>query len=110
MTGPTSLETKADLDAFIGDNEHALVEFYTDGCGICKQMEPVLGIVNRQIETPVGTINPRNDPTLIADYAIQSVPTLIVFVNGQPVARRAEGFIGADDILSWVKESIDIKS
>ncbi|MFW5974208.1 MAG: thioredoxin family protein, partial [Natrialbaceae archaeon] len=48
---PVSLADEAALDAFVADAPVALVEFYTDGCGICASMEPVLGNVARGVET-----------------------------------------------------------
>ena len=64
---PVSLADEDALDAFVDDAPVALVEFYTDGCGICASMEPVLGNVARGVETDlsVGLVNPRDDPPLV---------------------------------------------
>ncbi len=102
---PVHLQTEADLDDLVTTTHTALVEFYTNGCGICQSMEPVLGIVARQTDATVALVNPRDDPPLVERFQVQSVPLFVLFVDGEPVDRRAEGFIGADDLLAWIEES-----
>ena len=99
---PTHLADEPALEAFLASNPLALVEFYTEGCSICASMEPVLGNVARSTEAAVALVNPRDDPPLIDRFDVTSVPLLVLFVDGEPVARRAEGFLGADDIVSWL--------
>jgi thioredoxin-like negative regulator of GroEL len=93
------------LDAFVDAYDRVLVEFYTDGCGICSSMEPILGAITARTDAVVATINPRDDPRLIEDYQISSVPTFLVFVDGDPVSRRADGFVPADDLTTFVEEA-----
>ena len=101
---PVSLTDAAELDAFVGDADAALVEFYTDGCGICASMEPVLGNIAHELDVVVGLVNPRDDPPLVERFDVRSVPLFVLFVEGEPVARRAEGFIPGDDLSEWVLE------
>ena len=103
---PTDLADGAALDAFVADADAALVEFYTDGCGICASMEPVLGNVARGVDVEVALINPRDDPPLVERFDVRSVPLFVLFVDGEPVARRAEGFIPGDDLSEWVTDHI----
>lgn len=99
---PTDLADAAALDSFVGAHEIALVEYYTEGCGICASMEPILSNVARASDAAVGLVNPRDDPPLIEQFDVQSVPLLVLFVDGEPVARRAEGFVGTGDLLEWI--------
>jgi len=103
---PVSLADAAALDAFVGDARVALVMFYTDGCGICASMEPVVGNVARgaAADASVGLVNPRDDPPLVERFDVRSVPLFVLFVDGEPVARRAEGFIPGDELAAWVDE------
>jgi thioredoxin-like negative regulator of GroEL len=103
---PVSLSDADALDAFVANADVALVEFYTDGCGICASMEPVIGNVARgaDADLAVGTVNPRDDPPLVERFDVRSVPLFVLFVDGEPVARRAEGFIPGDDLTAWVDE------
>ncbi|WP_460560436.1 thioredoxin family protein [Halorubrum pallidum] len=103
---PVSLTDEDALDAFVADADAALVEFYTDGCGICASMEPVLGNVARAVDVDVALVNPRDDPPLVERFDVRSVPLFVLFVDGVPVARRAEGFIAGDDLTAWVDEHV----
>lgn len=102
---PVALEDTAALEQFTTTHPVALVEFYTDGCGICASMDPVLGVVAEAGDAAVGMINPRDDPPLIDRFDVRSVPLLVLFVDGEPVARRAEGFVGADEIIDWIEQT-----
>jgi thioredoxin-like negative regulator of GroEL len=101
---PVLLDTEAELDALVADEPLVLVEFYTDGCGICQSMEPVLSGVAATSEAVVATVNPRDDPPLIERFTVRKVPLLVLFVDGEPVARYDEGFIGTDELSEWVAE------
>lgn len=103
---PVHLQTEADLDSFVAESPVALVEFYTDGCTICQSMEPVLGIVARQTDAAVAMVNPRDDPPLVDRFDVRSVPLFVLFVDGELIDRRAEGFVGAEDLLAWVDDTL----
>lgn len=101
---PARLADETELDAFRGEADVALVEFYTNGCGICRSMEPVLGNVAQELDVSVGPINPRDDPPLVGRFDVQRVPLLVLFVDGDPVARRDEGFVSGDELTAWIRE------
>lgn len=100
--GVVHLETQPDLDAFVSGAELVLVEFYTDGCGICRSMEPVVGNLARELDVPIGTVNPRDDPPLVDRFDVRNVPLFVLFVDGVPVARLADGFVGGDELSAWI--------
>lgn len=99
---PIDLADGEALSEFVETYENVLVEFYTDGCGVCASMEPVLSGVARQ-GVVVGTINPRNDPPLIDEYEIASVPTFVRFQDGEPVDRLAEGFVPGEQLQKFAQ-------
>lgn len=97
---PVDLADGDELVSLVETFPRVLVEFYTDGCGICASMEPIVGGLARS-DLVVGTINPRNDPPLIEDYEITSVPTFVLFVDGEPADRLADGFVPSDDLQAF---------
>ena len=101
---PVDLADEADLEAFVSASEVALVEFYTEGCGICRSMEPVLGNVARALDVRVGLLNPREDPSLVDRFDVRSVPLFVLFVGGEVVGRLAEGFVSGDELTEWIDE------
>jgi thioredoxin 1 len=104
---PTHLDDETALEEFCGTADVVLVEFYTDGCGICQSMEPVLGNLARELSLAVGLINPRDDPALVDRFDVRSVPLLVLFVDGDPVARRDDGFVAGDELTVWVQGHTD---
>lgn len=102
---PTQLADEAELDAFLAEHDRVLLEAYTDGCGVCASMEPVLGNVARSTDVAVALVNPRDDPVLVDRLNVTSVPLLVYFEHGEPVRRLADGFQGADAVLEFVAES-----
>lgn len=67
-----------------------LVDFYADWCGPCRALSPVLEELAR--ETPnakIVKVNVDDNPELAMQYRVDSIPRLIVFKNGRPVAQHS---------------------
>ncbi|HEY4065088.1 MAG TPA: thioredoxin [Puia sp.] len=78
-----------------------LVDFSAEWCGPCKMMPPILKEVKDKMGDKVTILKMDIDknPKVAASYQIQSVPTLIVFRDGQ-IKWRQSGVIRADQIKS----------
>ena len=100
---PVRLEDGEDLAAFVADHDLALVDFYTKGCTLCQAIEPVVGNVARATDAAVGLLNPREDPALVEEYDVRSVPTLLLFENGELVGRLADGFQETEAVVEFVE-------
>lgn len=99
---PQTLDSKAGLDEVIAANDRVLVEFHTRGCSLCAAMEPVLGAVAKTTDVTVVTMNPRDDPVLVEEYNVQSVPKLLFFEDGELVDTLEDGFVPIEDVRSFV--------
>ena len=67
-----------------------LVDFYADWCGPCKMMAPIVDeIAAENPQYLVGKINVDNEPELANEFAVMSIPTLVVIKNGQIVNQSA---------------------
>jgi thiol-disulfide isomerase/thioredoxin len=100
---PVHFEDGAALDAFVAEHDLALVDLYTKGCTLCQAIEPVVGNVARATEAAVGMVNPKDDLELVETYDVRSVPTLLLFADGELVGRLADGFRGTEAVVEFVE-------
>ena len=64
-----------------------LVDFYADWCGPCKQLEPIVERVAATTAATVAKVDIDANQQLAAQHGVRSVPTLMLFVDGEPVER-----------------------
>ena len=66
-----------------------LLDFYADWCGPCKMLAPVLHEIAEESTGvfKVGKVNVDEQPDLAAQFGVMSIPTLVVFKNGEEVDR-----------------------
>lgn len=82
----------------INGNQLTLVDFFATWCGPCKQMHPVL----EQLKTSEGEnlriikLDVDKNEALASAYRIQSVPTLMLFRNGELLWRQSGAMSLAD--------------
>lgn len=77
-----------------------LVDFWASWCGPCRMVGPVIDeIAEERNDIKVGKINVDEQPELAAQFRVMSIPTMIVFKNGE-VANRTMGAQPKEQILS----------
>ena len=77
----------------------AFVDFYADWCGPCKMLSPIMDEIGN--EQSVYKINVDEESELASEYAIMSIPCVILFKDGKEYARSL-GFKTKEDILKMM--------
>lgn len=81
--------TEKNFDSVIGNNV-TLVDFWADWCGPCKMQAPVIDELAEKYEgkVTVAKLNVDDVPSIAARFGVMSIPTLIVYRQGEEVTRR----------------------
>ena len=83
---PIQLTDADAFDAHVADGV-VLVDFYADWCGPCQMMEPAVEAVASGTAATVLTVDVDRHQALAGEHGVQSIPTLLVFADGEPVER-----------------------
>jgi thioredoxin 1 len=97
--------------SFADDVLHAakpvLVDFSAGWCGPCQALAPILDAVaaEKADRLEVVKLDVDANPEITNRYAVRSVPTLLLFQGGQPVARQA-GLLPKARLAAWIEGAL----
>ena len=80
--------------------EPVLVDFWAAWCMPCKMLSPIVDqVASERSDVKVCKINIDDEGELAIRYGVMSIPTLIVFKNGE-ITNKSIGLISKEDILA----------
>lgn len=101
----------SDFNELIQENKPTLVDFFATWCGPCRMQAPILETVKQRVGDKANIIKIDIDKNqeLAAQYNVRSVPTLIMFKNGEAVWRTV-GVQQADELERRIHDHLATKS
>jgi thioredoxin 1 len=87
--------------------EPVVVDFWAEWCGPCRQIAPALeeiaGAMNGKVK--IVKLNIDENPATAAKYGIMSIPTLMLFKNGE-LASRQIGAAPKQKLEQWITAAV----
>jgi thioredoxin 1 len=92
----------------IGGQTPVLVDFYADWCAPCRMMPPILKELKKRMGDQINIIkiDTEKNPAVAIKYQVRSIPTLILFKNGEVLWQQA-GVMQAPQLESVIKQKLD---
>lgn len=82
-----------------------LVDFYADWCGPCKMIAPfVEQLANEETDVKIAKLDVDSAQAIAQEYDVMSIPTLIVFKDGQPVNQQV-GFASKEQLKNMIDQA-----
>jgi thioredoxin 1 len=90
-----------------GSDTPVLVDFWAEWCGPCKMIAPTLAEIaeEQRGKLTIGKLNVDDNPDTARRFDVMSIPTLLVFKDGQQV-KRLVGAKGKGQLLQDLAEFI----
>lgn len=98
--------TKQNFEQEVAQSDKpVLVDFWAAWCGPCRMIAPVVEEIAEEYagQVKVGKINVDEEPELAMRFQVASIPTLMVFKNGNPI-HTAIGYHPKEELAAMLKQ------
>ena len=83
--------TTANFEEIVKNNETVLLDFWATWCGPCQMQGPIIdALAEKRQDVVVGKVNVDEEISLAQQFGVMSIPTLIIFKNGE-IVQKAVG-------------------
>ncbi|WP_032139203.1 thioredoxin [Rickettsia tamurae] len=84
-----------------------LVDFWAEWCGPCKMLTPIIDEISKELKGKVKVLkmNIDENPNTPSEYGIRSIPTIMLFKNGEQKGTKI-GLQQKKSLLDWINKFI----
>jgi thioredoxin 1 len=84
-----------------------VVDFWAEWCGPCRMISPALEELAGEMagKVTIAKLNVDQNPDITIRYGVRSIPTLIMFKNGEPTAMQV-GAVPKTRLAEWIKQAV----
>ncbi|RYE06013.1 MAG: thioredoxin [Rickettsiaceae bacterium] len=84
-----------------------LVDFWAEWCGPCKMLTPIINDLSKDLAGKIKIVkmNIEQNPEIPSSFHIRSIPTLMLFKDGQNIASKL-GMLPKASIEEWIDSSL----
>ena len=100
---PVHVESAAHFNDLLAQNGTVLADFYADWCGPCQMLEPIVADLAAETDATVAKVDVDQLQRLAQQYRVQGVPTIHLFVDGEPVEQLV-GVRQKDELRSLIEQ------
>jgi thioredoxin 1 len=86
--------------------EPVVVDFWAEWCGPCRMIAPALEEISKEMggKVKIAKLNVDENPELAAQFGVRSIPTLMIFKNGQ-LADTKVGAAPKTALSAWISNA-----
>lgn len=107
MSHPVAISDASFDTEVVASDQPVLVDFWAEWCGPCRMIAPILENIADEYagSLKVAKLDVDRNPETMTKFGVQSIPTMILFKNGQPV-ERIVGYMPKERLLTKVRPHI----